>query len=184
MQHRPKLFVGIELDERVRAQCAAIAARLASAGLDARFEATEKLHSTLAFLGCAQPERVEEIQAALHRIAGAVAPFTLTLDTIGAFPHERRPKIVWIGARDQGSSYHRLAYGARRTFEALGFTFGKDAVAHVTLARVKGARGHLPVLDVTPMQLHVTTIALFQSLPAGPTTRYEVRDRAALNPNA
>jgi len=180
----PKLFVGIELDKRVRAKSADIGARLAAQGLDARYEPAEKLHITVAFLGWVQPEQVESIRDAMRAFADAVPPFTLTLDTVGAFPHERRPKIVWVGARDQGAPYRRLAYTARSAFEPLGFTFEKDAIAHVTLARVKGGRGHLPMLDVKPMHVHVTQVALFESIPAGRTTRYEVRDRAPLNPNA
>lgn len=101
-----------------------------------------------------------------------------------AFPHERRPKIVWIGCRDQGAPYRALAYAARSAFEPLGFTFEKNAVAHVTIARVKGGLAHLPMLDVAPMQVHVTQAVLFESLPAGRTTRYEVRHRAPLNPGA
>jgi 2'-5' RNA ligase len=182
--HRPKLFAGIELDKRIRAECASVAARLEARGLDARFEAAEKLHITLAFLGWVDFEQFEPISNALHAAAESAPPFTLTLDTIGAFPHERRPKIVWIGCRDQGAPYRRLAYGARTAFEELGFSFDKDAVAHVTIGRVKGGRAHLPMLDIAPMQVHVTEIALFESLPAGRTTRYEVRHRAPLNPNA
>lgn len=184
MPYRPKLFAGIELDKRVRAQCAHVASRLEAQGLDARFEPAEKLHITLAFLGWVDPQHVEIIRDALRAVAGAVRPFTLTLDTIGAFPHERRPKIVWIGSRDQGAPYRTLAYSARRAFEPMGFSFEKDAVAHVTIARVKGGRAHLPMLDVAPVQVHVTHVSLFESLPAGATTRYEVRERTPLNPNA
>ena len=184
MPHRPKLFAGIELDKRVRAQCAKIITRLSDHGFEARFEPPAKLHITLAFLGWVQPEQVQGICEALQMAASAVKPFTLTLDTLGAFPHERRPKIVWIGARDQGTAYRTLARTARKAYEPLGFSFDKDAIAHVTIARVKGGLAHLPMLDVKPMHLHVTNIALFESLPAGPTTRYEVIDRAPLNPNA
>ncbi|HET6894364.1 MAG TPA: RNA 2',3'-cyclic phosphodiesterase [Candidatus Baltobacteraceae bacterium] len=184
MPYRPKLFAGIALDKRVRTKCANVASRLAAQGLDARFEPAEKLHITLAFLGWVDPERVEPIVGALDAAANNAVPFTLTLDTLGAFPHERRPKIVWIGSRDQGALYRRLAYGTRAAFEQVGFSFDKDAVAHVTIARIKGARGHLPLIDVPPMHVHVTDIVLFESLPAGPTTRYEVLARAALNPNA
>jgi 2'-5' RNA ligase len=184
VSHRPKLFAGIELDKRVRAQCAKVSARLFAQGIDARFEPPEKLHITVAFLGWVDPEQLGSIQDALDLAAGGVRPFTLTLDTLGAFPHERRPKIVWIGSRDQGAAYRALASGARRAYEPLGFNFDKDAVAHVTLARIKGGRAHLPMLEIAPMHLHVTDLALFESLPAGPTTRYEVRHRAPLNPNA
>lgn len=184
MPYRPKLFAGIELDDRVRAQCAKIITRLADHGFDARFEPADKLHITLAFLGWVEPEHVEALRDCLHLAASAVRPFTLTLDTVGAFPHERRPKIVWIGSRDQGAPYRTLANSARKAYEPLGFSFDKNVVAHVTIARVKGGRAHLPMLDVKPMHLHVTKIALFESIPAGPTTRYEVREHAPLNPNA
>jgi 2'-5' RNA ligase len=182
--HRPKLFAGIELDKRVRRKCANVIIRLGAQGLDARFELEEKLHITLAFLGWVDPEAVAPIQNALEGAASAAKPFTLTLDKIGAFPNERRPKIVWIGCRDQGAAYRKAAYAVRAAFEPLGFTFDKDAVAHVTIARVKGGHAHLPLIDIAPVHVHVTQLALFESFPAGPTTRYEVRHRAALNPNA
>ena len=183
MGFRPKLFVGIELDKRVRAKCAEIGARLQAQGLDGRYEPAEKLHITVAFLGWVEPEQVEPIRDSLRALAASAPPFTLTLDTVGAFPHERRPKVVWVGARDQGAPYRRLAYTARSAFEPLGFRFDKDAITHVTLARVKGGHGHLPMLHIKPMHVHVTQVALFESIPAGQTTRYEVRDRAPLNPN-
>lgn len=184
MPYRPKLFAGIELSERVRSRCAEIAGRLQANGLDGRFDDASKFHITLAFLGWVDPEQMEPIRDRLAAIAQAVPPFTLTLDKVSAFPNERRPKVVWIGAHEQGAAFRRLAYTARAAYEQLGFNFDKDAVAHVTLARVKGGRVHLPMLDVAPMHLHVTEISLFESIPAGNTTRYEVRSHAPLNPNA
>lgn len=181
MRCRPRLFAGIELDARVRAQCAHIAERLKAQGLQARFEAAEKLHITLAFLGWVDAEQVEAIRNALHDIAGTAQRFTLILDTLGAFPHERRPKIVWIGAREQGPLFRALAHAARRAYESMGFSFDKEPVPHVTVARIKGGRAHLPMLEIRPMQLDVSAIALFESLPDGRTTRYELRDRAPLN---
>lgn len=179
---RVRLFSGIELTPRVRKACSEVADRLRSLGLDARFEAPEKLHITLAFLGWVEPERTASINEALERAAHNNKPFNLTLDKLGGFPHERRPRVVWIGSRKQGAHFHALSRSVRHEFEALGFSFNKDAVAHVTLARVKGGRAHLPVLDVTPMKLAVRSVTLFESIPAGQTTRYEVRARYELGP--
>jgi 2'-5' RNA ligase len=184
MPYRPKLFAGIELDEEVRQRCAAISAQLRDGGLDGRFDDASKFHITLAFLGRVEAERVDEISESLASIGNAAQPFTLTLDKIGAFPNERRPKVVWIGARDQGAPFRRLARAARTAYEQLGFRFNKDAVAHVTVARVKSGNAHVPMIDVPAIHVRVEEIALFESLPAGKTTRYEVRARAPLNPNA
>ena len=184
MTYRPKLFTGIELDDKARTWCAAIVSRLQACGFPGRFEAPEKFHITLAFLGWVDAERVEQIRDVMHDAAALSAPFTLTLDRIGAFPHERKPRVVWIGSHDQGEAFRTLSRSMQTGYSGLGFRFEKDAVAHVTVARVKEGRAHLPMLDVEPIQLPVNRIALFESIPAGRTTRYEVRDRATLNAEA
>ena len=164
----------------MRKACGAIAERLRGSGLAARFEAPEKLHVTLAFLGWVEPEAAGSIGGALESAAQANPPFTLTLDKLGAFPHERKPRVVWIGARKQSKAFHDLSRSVRKEFEALGFSFDKDAVAHVTIARVKAGDAHLPMLDIAPMKLVVRSLALFESIPAGSTTRYEIRARHPL----
>lgn len=183
MSGRPKVFVGIELDSRARAKCASIAERLRASGLDGRFEPPAKFHITLAFLGWIDAERVAEIELAMKAAAGALAPFTLALDRVGAFPDERRPRIVWIGSTEQGAAFRALSQSLRQSYAALGFSFDKHAVAHVTIARTKEPRKPLPMLDaIDPIPLHVTRIALFESLPDADTTRYEVISRAPLVP--
>lgn len=181
MTHRPKLFAGIELDERTRTWCAAIAVRLEAMGFPGRFESAEKLHVTLAFLGWVDAERVEAIRDVVRAAARSTRPFALTLDKMGAFPHERKPRIVWLGSHQQGSGFRDLSRDVRSAYAALGFTFAQETVAHVTIARVKGGSAHLPSLDVEPVVLPVAHLTLFESLPAGGTTRYEVRERASLN---
>jgi 2'-5' RNA ligase len=180
MSYKAKLFTGIELDEPVRAWCKDIATRLQACALPGRFESPEKFHITLTFLGWVDPEQVESIREVLRHVATHAQPFSITLDRIGAFPHERRPRVVWIGSHDQGEPFRTLAAAMQSAYAELGFRFDKPAVAHVTLARIKEGRAHLPMLDVKPVQLHVKHLTLFESLPAGRTTRYEVRDRAPL----
>lgn len=178
---RIKLFAGIELSPAVRKACAAISDRLRGSGLNARFEAPEKLHITLAFLGWVEPEAIGSIGEALEQATHEGAPFDLTLDKLGAFPHERRPRVVWLGARKNNAAFQSLARTVRAEFEELGVSFEKDALAHITLARVKGGDAHLPQLDVKPMNLQVNALTLFESIPYSRTTRYEVRARSALN---
>ena len=180
---RPRLFAGIALDDTTRVQCAGVAARLEAHGFAARFESPEKLHLTLAFLGNVEPERVLEAEHALASIAAGTRSFTLTLDRLGAFPHERKPRIVFVGSRDQGQAYRDLASRTHEAYMALGFTFEDDAIAHVTIARVKRdthARP-LPQLDVEPIELPVERIVLFESVAEKQTSRYVVRATAALH---
>jgi RNA 2',3'-cyclic 3'-phosphodiesterase len=177
-----RLFVGIELDAEARLRCSTVSEALRKTGLAAKFEAPEKLHVTLAFLGNAASTRIEEIAAALNSAATATAPFPVTLDKLGAFPHERKPRVVYIGAREQGASFRALAQRVRSTYAALGFPFEKDAVAHVTIARTKDPKHPLPLVEFVPIPLTIGRIALFESLfsKAHNTSRYEIVRTASL----
>ena len=105
-----------------------------------------------------------------------------TLDRIGAFPNERRPRIVWIGSRAQDARFRRLALSARSAYGDLGVSFDDDTIAHVTIARIKGAgQRPVPMLDVAPIGVHVGRIVLFESIPDGATTRYAIRADAPLS---
>jgi len=175
-----KLFSAIDLTPTVRAKCAEVAERLRTSGLAARFEAPEKLHITLAFLDWVDAEAIEPVRDALARAAQDAAPFDLTLDKLGGFPHEGKPRVIWIGASEQGADFRELARSLRATYEGLGFHFEKETVAHVTLARVRGGDVHLPMLHIKPMKLAVRELTLFESIPGDRTTRYEVRARYPL----
>jgi 2'-5' RNA ligase len=169
-----RLFVGIDLDASARDACAAVSERLRRSGYAARFEDPEKLHVTLAFLGYVAAECYAGVVSALVTAAQA-APFAVTLDKLGGFPHERRPRIAYAGAREQGAPFRALAETVRREYSALGFEFNNDPVAHVTIARVKAPSRPLPMIEFPPIALRIECLTLFESLPdrANNTSRYE-----------
>lgn len=176
-----RLFAGIALDGTTRAMCVDVQERLRLAAFEAKYEAAEKLHVTLAFLGSIDDERVSQVEQVLDDTAASISPFDLTWDRVGAFPNERRPRIAFVGSREQGGAFRSLAYGLRDRYRALGFAFNDDAVAHVTIARIKGGSPRaLPMLDLIPHVMRASEIALFESLPAENSTRYEIRKRTPL----
>ena len=177
-----RLFVGVALEQSVRAGCAHACETLRKTGFAARYEAAEKLHLTLAFLGFVESSRSDAVAAALAESAAASKPFSVVLDKLGAFPNERRPRVVYIGARDQGAPFRLLAAAVRSRFAALCFGFDEDAVAHVTIARVKESKSPLPLIEFSPITLPIGALTLFESLPdrANKTSRYEIAATAPL----
>ncbi|MBV8726988.1 MAG: RNA 2',3'-cyclic phosphodiesterase, partial [Candidatus Eremiobacteraeota bacterium] len=142
-----------------------IAERLRSRGLVASFEHVEKYHLTLAFLGWVEPAQAEGLIAALRSVAAQYRPFALRFDRIGAFPHERRPRVVWIGARKQPAAYRELSNSLHSAYRELGFEFKDDPVAHVTIARIKEMRKPLPTISsFPPIAVNVSALTLFESL--------------------
>jgi 2'-5' RNA ligase len=178
-----RLFAGIALDDRARAACATVAEELRKTGLAAKYEAPEKLHVTLAFLGFVEPGRVDAVCAALESCARGLKPLRVTLDKLAAFPHERRPRVIYIGAREQGAPFRALAEDVRHSYAALGFEFDNDPVAHVTIARIKESKRPLPLVEFAPIQLEIRELALFESLPdpAHKTSRYEIMARGRVS---
>ena len=159
-----RLFAGIALDAPTRAACGTVIEELQRSAFAAKFESVEKLHVTVAFLGNVDPQRHAEIVSVMEEAAAAMAPFGVAFDKVGAFPHEQKPRIVYVGAREQGRDFRLLCARLRGGYGELGFTFKDDAVAHVTVARVKDPRRPLPLVNVTPVTLPVGELTLFESL--------------------
>jgi 2'-5' RNA ligase len=171
-----RLFAGIALDDGAREGCAAASARLRATGIAASFEDPDKFHLTLAFLGNVADERCSEIVAALRQAAIAHASFGIVLDRLGAFPHERKPRIVYAGARRQDAKFRVLAAAVRDAYRRCGFEFSDDAIAHVTLARTKDALRTLPLVEIAPVAVACTNLTLFESTfdKEKNTSHYEV----------
>lgn len=178
-EERParRLFVGIALDDATRAACVAAVEALQRTGFAAKYEDAAKMHVTLAFLGNVEASRYNQIATAMAACAPNASPFSVTLDKVGAFPHERKPRVIYLGAREQGAPFRNLCSLLRDAYGALGFSFKDDSVAHVTIARVKGGGLRpLPLIEVTPAELRVAELTLFESIfdKEKNTSRYHV----------
>ena len=167
-----RLFAGVDLDPAARAACSGVSDELRKTGFEAKYEAPEKLHVTLAFLGFVEPSRYDEIVATLLATSALSTPFALSLDKCGAFPNERKPRVVYAGAREQGARFRTLATTLRSSFASLGFEFRNDAVAHVTIARVKRPKRPLPLIEFAPIRLEIRSLV---SLSRFPTKREQRR---------
>lgn len=115
------------------------------------------LHITLAFIGAAAPDRMAALQEAAGRVRAA--PFDLTLDRLGYWPHNR---ILWAGCSQMPSSQRRLFAELAEALAAEGFVLDqRPHVPHVTLVRNARCRS-LPSLKM-PIRWHVDTFALVES---------------------
>jgi len=168
-----KLFAGIALDDDARERITEIGRALEARGVRGRWERADKLHITLAFLGWVPSERIDEIQTCMRDCAATHAAFTLRLDKAGAFPNERRPRVVWVGARKQPRAYEELQTNLRDRCRNLGFSFKEEHMVHLTICRIKEP-SPLPVIaNFPPIDLYVRALTLFESIPEKDTTRHQ-----------
>ncbi|MCI4326531.1 MAG: RNA 2',3'-cyclic phosphodiesterase [Thermoplasmata archaeon] len=104
-------------------------------------DSTASAHLTLKFLGEISVPLAESLGAAVRSAVASLAPFSLELRGVGAFPDASHPRVVWAGV---GEGAERVTDLAHRVDEA-GTTVGvrpepRPFTPHVTLLRVRGPR--------------------------------------------
>ena len=142
-----RLFVGIELDDRVREAAARISdslRRQLSERVDARWIAASNLHITLWFIGEADEARSEELLQELQR-PYEVPAFDLEIAGLGAFPPSGPPRVFWLGVAAGLESLRHLHSELAVRLGPLGFELERRAYsAHLTIARVKSVSRTIP----------------------------------------
>lgn len=100
-----------------------------------------------------------------------IAPFTLQLDVVGAFPNRRQARVIWAGASARVPRFDELAGAIRASLEPHGFSFSQPAEPHVTLARAEGCR----LAGIGPQALPSLTVGeviLYESFTEAAGVRY------------
>lgn len=141
-----RTFVAIELDRAIQAALGQIQSPLknSKAGHIARWVSPYSIHLTLKFLGNVPVNRVEGISQAISRACEGFAPFPIFLTGMGCFPHERRPRVIWVGIGGELETLERLQNSVDTALNRLGFRPEKRGFTpHLTLARIRDrARPH------------------------------------------
>jgi 2'-5' RNA ligase len=133
-----RLFVAIALSDAARQELAAAQARLQRLMLLVRWVEPAGAHLTLKFLGATDPVRVTAIAAALRAVAAQAAPFTLYTSAPGAFPHARRPRVLWLGLVGPLELLAALQVAVDTALAALAFPREtRPFRPHLTLGRVR-----------------------------------------------
>jgi 2'-5' RNA ligase len=144
-------------------------ARAARRSCGGRLMRQDALHLTLAFLGEIPAARWIDATAVAAEIV--VAPFTLTLDRLNYWKHNR---ILWAGGESEPLA--ALASSLQTGLRAAGFQLEtRPFVAHMTLLR--DARCPAPPSLDAPIAWPVTEFTLVESSLSAAGARYEIVGR-------
>jgi RNA 2',3'-cyclic 3'-phosphodiesterase len=176
-----RLFAAVPIAEPARGEIAGLLSRLREPGWPLRLVHDHGLHLTLKFFGEVPAGRLEVIEEAVRAAVPGTGALQLQLSDLGAFPSERRPRIIWVGL-DGPPGLELLQDRLERRAEAIGFPpEGTPFRPHVTLARVReGHRlpgGALESLEgrYEPVGFVASELVLYESLLARDGPRYEPR---------
>lgn len=136
-----RLFIAVTPPPSVRRQLVKLFKQLARKHWPVKWEAIEKLHFTLVFLGEVEPQRLVTLQSVVEDTARKIKPFSVAIKGLGCFPDYLLPRLIWLGLKGDLTTLAHLRKLLDQKLLDKGFIFGqKPFVPHLTLGRIKQAR--------------------------------------------
>ena len=186
-------FIAVEIDDAIRERLGQRIEAFRSAGAQVRWVAPQNIHLTLKFLGEIDPERVPDVEQVMKEATREVAPFEIELREIGAFPSLSRPRVIWVGCRDETGGLWKIFRVLERGLVPLGIEKEKRRFSpHLTVGRIKSKgrdrrldflKGELKAhIDFVAGRQRVSGITLFKSQLTPRGAIYTVVRTAKLSP--
>jgi 2'-5' RNA ligase len=130
-----RLFVAVDVPEPVRAAVREAVEPLRERFPKARWVPPANQHVTLKFLGSTWPRLVDWVTQVVGEVAAAHQPFETHVGALGAFPSERRARVLWAALDDPAELLSAIAASLD---EALGKEFPREKrgfTPHLTVGR-------------------------------------------------
>lgn len=135
-------FLAIELPKTILERIKELQTEMKLARTDVRWVSPEKIHLTLKFFGDIEESKVDEIIRGIEEPVRETPPFSLKVQGMGAFPHLKSPRVIWVGLVDEGGILIPFQKQLERSLEKAGFAPEKRPFQpHLTLGRVNSGRG-------------------------------------------
>ena len=171
-------FLAIELPGPILRKIGEVQGDLRSTYAEVRWTNPEKIHLTLKFFGNIEESRIDSIFKSIEEPLDKTSPFSLKVRGVGAFPHLKNPRVIWVGLVDEGEVLTSLQKQIEAQLEKIGFQpENRPFHPHLTLGRMKSSRGKGDLVE--RMERHreeefgdfqVGRVILFKSdlTPSGP----------------
>jgi 2'-5' RNA ligase len=136
----------------------------------------ENLHLTLKFFGDIDTEGIEVLSEKISSVVSEFDEFKVNIKGCGAFPNTNRIKVIWLGLEND-DFVRKLHDELDKEFVRLGFDKDKKFSTHLTIGRMKSAKGKAEVKstieefkDIEIGEMNVDKIILKKSTltPQGP----------------
>jgi len=131
-------------------------------------------HLTLHFLGAIEEEQVSLWFESLEKHA-RLKSFNFVLNRFLAFPDISRARVITLAGAIGNSPLSHLFYQTAETVEAFGGKIETRVfIPHVTLFRGTGIKIEKPLEVEKPIEIHIASFALYESLAGKRESRYRV----------
>ena len=139
-------FIAFDIDnETVLRKMTGAQNLLIKTGADLKLVKPENIHITVRFLGNITPPMVEKIFEEMKKVQ--FTAFDVKILGIGAFPHLRYPRVVWVGITEGADQVRSVFSQLEPRLRELGFApDSKGFSPHLTVARVNSGRNKVELV--------------------------------------
>jgi len=136
-----RTFIAFPIGEGLIEKMGSLQGELKKLKLDAKMVDPRKTHLTLKFLGDTPVSSLDKIHQTLEDIAKRHASFSMVIDTFGAFPNFRSPRVLWVGSNECLEEAETITEELNQELSLLGFEKEeRKFTPHLTLARLRSLK--------------------------------------------
>lgn len=174
-----RIFIAVDISAEAREKAARYVEVLKKEFSDLRvgWEKPEKLHLTLKFLGDVDDKLLGELNDALENSVNKLSgfkfdnvDFRLEISGTGVFPNAKRPRVLWLGIKDESGVLKRMNEILETECERIGFEReNRKFSPHLTIGRIrepqisqKLAARHLQN-EFEPVEFDIAEIVIYES---------------------
>jgi len=171
-------FLAIELPKPILRKIEEVQGDLRSTRADVRWVNPEKIHLTLKFFGNIEESRIDPIFKSFEEPVQNTPPFSLKVRGVGAFPHLKNPRVIWVGLVEGKEVLISFQKQIEIQLEKIGIQpEDRSFHPHLTLGRMRSSRGKEELVgrmerhkEAEFGDLKVERVVLFKSdlRPSGP----------------
>lgn len=133
-----RAFIAVEITPDLQADIGNLSYVLSKKIPGVKWVSKCNFHITLRFLGDLEEETIPGVQAVLDKIANRYLPIRCKFDGLGVFPHQRRPRVIWLGIKEGSTELTGLTDALNPELAKLGFGPGeKRYIPHLTMGRLR-----------------------------------------------
>jgi 2'-5' RNA ligase len=175
-----RLFVAVEVPAAVRERVEAAVVPLRERHPRARWVPRQNQHVTMKFLGATWPRLVDWVTRAIGDVARSTPVFSTPVEGLGAFPSERRARVLWAGLDDADGRLGAIAAALDLALEREFTPEKRPFTPHLTVARFDPPVRLEEVPAVGSDPIPVDRLVLFRSHLRRPAPVYEPVQTLAL----
>ena len=144
-----RTFIAIELPVEVKRVVRQIQDQLGGSIEGIKWVKQENIHLSVKFLGNVEENGINDIATAVKNAVKESSVMNLKTGHLGAFPNEKRPRILWLGVEGDVREFISMSKNCELELAKLGYEIdARENKPHITIGRIRSSKKQKGVINI------------------------------------